>query len=335
MPSNINDAISFLETQWSNINENKLKGIEAEVRFRSWLTLKNVIFINGGWLVTPGKNTNSLIPPLDKICLLPLDFEFSWQGTAGLKSHSPSYGHITAYSYFRQLGMATYFVRPVDVNEGAFQLPMPKNKSSSKKAQYPRSYNLEFLSYTSTGLQSVSLPNVMTNFPRRNGNTGLQCRPTNRLKRHQSPWNNPDLVSELFWFEYARYYCQVDYLVSNNDLDLFVIGASGQAYPVEMKSKTAVQDKTLGDWFGIDSGTFAKMSFFTSNTMNTDALFVVEEIDDKSQHKDWLAVKFTDLVKGCSWVTQSGGQGMMGGASNTFKIPKALFTPLALLILSL
>ena len=54
MPGNMNDAIKFLETQWSNINANKLKGIEAEVRFRTWLTQNNVHYISGGWVISSG-----------------------------------------------------------------------------------------------------------------------------------------------------------------------------------------------------------------------------------------------------------------------------------------
>jgi hypothetical protein len=120
----------------------------------------------------------------------------------------------------------------------------------------------------------------------------------------------------------------VDYLVSNNDLDLFIVGQSGSAYPVELKSKSPVVDSSLGDWFGLDVGPFAKMTFFTANSMNTDALYVVQEVDEFRNHIEWLALKFTDLVKNCSWVIQSGGKGMMGGASSTIKIPKAAFTPL-------
>jgi hypothetical protein len=85
MPSNMNDAIKFLETQWSNINANKLKGIEAEVRFRTWLTQNNVHYTSGGWVISSGENTNSKIPSIDKICLLPLSYHFSWQSPARAK----------------------------------------------------------------------------------------------------------------------------------------------------------------------------------------------------------------------------------------------------------
>ena len=38
MASNINQAINFLETQWSSINENKAKGVLAEIRFIDYLS---------------------------------------------------------------------------------------------------------------------------------------------------------------------------------------------------------------------------------------------------------------------------------------------------------
>jgi hypothetical protein len=37
MPANIENAQRFLETQWSSINTNKIKGINAELRLESYL----------------------------------------------------------------------------------------------------------------------------------------------------------------------------------------------------------------------------------------------------------------------------------------------------------
>lgn len=127
----------------------------------------------------------------------------------------------------------------------------------------------------------------------------------------------------------------MDYPVSNNDLDLFLLGNSGASYPVELKSKSPATDAILGDWFGIDIGPFAKLAFFTANSMNTDALYVVEEVDNQRNHIEWYGIKFTDLVKSCSWVGQAGGQGMSGGTSSTYKVPKAAFSQFSALLQSL
>lgn len=69
--------------------------------------------------------------------------------------------------------------------------------------------------------------------------------------------------------------------------------------------------------------------------MNTDALYVVQEVDDDRNFVNWLAIRFTDLVKSCSWVGRSGGQGMSGGASSTIKIPKLAFQNLSDLLVKL
>ena len=39
MPGSLAQALEFLETQWSSINDNKIKGSEAEIRFRHYLTV--------------------------------------------------------------------------------------------------------------------------------------------------------------------------------------------------------------------------------------------------------------------------------------------------------
>jgi hypothetical protein len=180
--------------------------------------------------------------------------------------------------------------------------------------------------------KEMDFEDIFSRFPKRSGNKGLRCYETKRVHVSESPWCDDETISELFWFEYARYYCQIDYLISNNDLDLFIIGESGTPYPVEVKSKSPVVDGNIGDWFGLDVGPFAKMAFFTSNNMQTDALYIVQEVDEERNHVDWLGIKFTELVKSCSWVIQAGGQGMSGSGSSTIKVPKLSFKKLSLLL---
>ncbi len=66
--------------------------------------------------------------------------------------------------------------------------------------------------------------------------------------------------------------------------------------------------------------------------MNTNALYIVKEVDDQRNLVQWLGIRFTDLVRSCSWGGQAGGKGMSGGASSTIKIPKAAFSELAVLM---
>jgi len=333
MPRSREQAIHFLETQWSSINENKIKGILAEVAFKKYLVDNKVHFLPGGWILVPGKvGENVPVPSLQKICLLPLEHRFSWAvAVTNSMTSGPTPAAISAYNYFRQLGVTTYFLIPDNVEETSFSVP--KKSSTGVSAKYPRPYELIFKTIGPTGnFETVEFGRVMENFPKRKGNIGMRCNTLGRINPDDFPWNSAEVVQSLFWFEYARFYCQVDYQVSNNDLDMFLIGNSGSPYPVELKSKVPARDDNLGEWFGLDIGPFAKMAFFTSNSINTDALYVVQEVDDQRNHMEWYAIKFTELVRACSWVFQSGGTGMMGGASSTIKVPKAAFSPLSALL---
>jgi len=327
MPSTPSLAINFLETQWSSINNNKLKGILAEVRLKDYLSANGTYYGQGGWIIVPGKPVGGNIPTKSKVCLLPRTSRFSWNTAASLSTLlSPA--EISAYAYFRQLGIQTFFVESTPFTEAQFSLPTPS--AGSRRAIYPKPYALELKQVGPTGqLTTAGASAVFSNFPHRAGNSGLRCNSLGRIDPTISPWTNPSIISDLFWFEYTRYYYQCDYLISNNDLDMYVIGTSGSAYPVELKSKTAASSPTLGAWFGIDMGPFAKLAFFTANGMNTDALYIVEEVDSSGQFVDWLGIRYTELVKTCSWVGQGGGTGMMGGASSTYKVPKAAFSSLA------
>jgi hypothetical protein len=334
MPNNLTTAIHFLETQWSSINDNKIKGILAELRFKSFLVQNNIHFVSGGWIVIPGNPTLNNIPTREKVCILPRFHSFSWvQGNAPYQQ-AVTPAEISAYNYFRQVGVRAIFSQPTGVNEDLFALPT--RTLGRTRAKYPRPYQLDFFEIAPNGtFISVPISAIFQNFPLRIGNKGMRCNVLNRINSNVFPWNTSSITAELFWFEYSRYYIQTQYIISNNDLDLFVIGPSGAAYPVEIKSKTPANDKALGDWFGIDMGPFAKLSFFTANAMNTDALYVVEEVDAGRNHVGWYGIRFTVLVKSCSWVGQGGGTGMMGGASTTYKIPKTAFTILNNLIQTL
>lgn len=335
MPATLSDAIRFLETQWSSITENKVLGILAELRFKEFLSARDYHFVSGGWIVTPGRPTPGScdVPALEKICILPRQHRFTWQKD-GFQNNLLTPAEISAYNYFREVRVKTLFASPIEVIEGDFTYPTPSDKKA--RALYPRPYEMQLQEVSPNGaITSVDPMEVFRLFPRRKGNVGVRCHKINRIDQSAVPWTSALMVSDLFWFEYARYFFQIDYLFSNNDLDLFVIGPSGASYPVEIKSKAAAKDTALGEWFGIDMGPFAKLTFFTANKRNNDALYVVEEVTAQKDHVQWLGIRFSDLVKSCSWVGQSGGKGMMGGASSTYKIPKAAFMPLAGLLSSL
>jgi hypothetical protein len=333
MPSSLSLAINFLQTQWSSINNNKLKGILAEIRLKEYLSENGVFYGPGGWIMVAGQPTGGNVPTQSKVCLLPRTSHFSWNTAENLGGVLLP-AEISAYMYFRQLGIQTFFVDPTPFTENQFTLPTPS--ANSQRANYPKPYALELKQVGQDGsLTPASTAVVFSSFPPRTGNRGLRCNALGRIDPTDYPWTNPSIVSDLFWFEYTRYYYQCDYLISNNDLDMYIIGASGSAYPVELKSKKSANSRALGDWFGIDMGPFAKLAFFTANGMNTDALYIVEEVNSSGQPEGWFGIRYTELVKACSWVGQGGGTGMTGGRSSTYKVPKAAFSLLDGLLLTL
>lgn len=329
MPATLSDAIHFLETQWSSINDNKLRGILAEVRLKDFLIANEVHFVPGGWILTPGKySLLNKVPTREKICVLPRHQQFSWELP---RPDNHGYASLAAFEYFKHVGITPVFAIPDPINESIYALPRPS--AGKIKAEYPKPYLLKLYHPGPNGqLNEVAASAIFSSFPERNGNVGLRCYGQGRIPRDTLPWSDPSIVSDLFWFEYSRYFFQTDYLVSNNDLDLFIKGKSGKSYPVELKSKSPAEDRILGEWFGMDIGPYAKLSFFIANSLNNDALYVVEEVSAEKEHLEWYGIKFSELVKCCSWVGRSGGTGMLGGASSTFRIPKAAFVPLKLLL---
>lgn len=180
MPANKEDAIRFLETQWSSINENKIKGIKAETEFRQYLEANNIHFIPGGWILIPGKNTNVVIPSQHKICLLPMEADFSWAPSERTTTVTPAL--MSAYNYFRQVGITAYIVVSRDVDESQFI--NPEKRKGSQRAVYPRPYEMIFQSISPGGeFNEVNFQDVFSNFPNRNGNIGLKSYEQERIDR--------------------------------------------------------------------------------------------------------------------------------------------------------
>lgn len=326
MPQNLETAIQFLETQWSSTNDNKIKGIQAEWRFEQYLRSPEIsslfrFIIPGGWIIAPGTVDRVGVPTHHRIAILPILKKFTWSEEVDQPAFA---AQVLATTYFEQAEIKVYFAEfEPDMNTGiesTFVVPASRN--------YQIPYSLTFKQVSAQNLISVPINEVMQHFMPKANLVGMRAYALNRLDRGRDIWMNTKAVVELFWKEYARYYLQRQFKVSNADLDFFLVGNSGRSYPVEFKSKTVAMNDQIGEWFGIDIGPFAKLSYFVSLSNNMDALFVVEQVDDAGAHVQWWGIKFSDLLKGCSWVKHGGGQGMRGGASSTIKVPKAIFTPL-------
>lgn len=339
MTLTVNDALDFLETQWASANQNKVNGILTEVRFKALLASHKVHWTPGGWILTPGNYSITALPTKSKVCLIPQVPQFSWLPMQS-SGANPSLSQVSAFSFFRQMGVDAYFAQISGGLPATFALPTAKSKrtatSPEKPASYPASLAVQLVQSQPSGAAAViPASQAFASFPVRSGTRGLRAYSLGRLARSQRPWTDLEVVAELFWFEYVRYYFNRTYLQSNNDLDLFIHGPSGRVYPVEVKGKTPAYDSSIGEWFGIDIGPFAKFSFFTANSNNNDALYVVEEVTAQRNHVAWHAITFTELVKACAWVGRGGGTGMTGGASSTYRVPKAAFSSFTSLLPSL
>lgn len=326
MPSSRNLCINFLETQWSSITPNKIKGIEAEIRLEQHLNSVPLnqlyeFLIPGGWIISPGKNQIIDPPTAGRIAIIPIPTSLSWTGYI---APTPFSAQVLAHAYLRQVGIKTYFAKfdtlGNAITEASFIIPARRN--------YQTNYNLEFFEIGANGLVQVPIATLISNFTPRIGMRGMRAYALGRINNADPFWQRNDVVTQLFWKEYSRYFIHRNYLVSSNDLDFFLVGKSGRAYPVEFKSKQVFVDNTIGDWFGLDVGPFTKLSFFISLSNNMEAIYIVEEIDAQGNTIQWWATKFTHLLKYCHWVSQGGGRGMGGGASVTVKVPKIIFEPL-------
>jgi hypothetical protein len=130
---------------------------------------------------------------------LPIPSSFSWSPALDAL---PFAAQVIAESYFRQVGITTYFVK-FETNgnvllENAFDIPTQGN--------YNTSYPLEFYKVGAIGLVQVTIAQVAVNFTARNGLRGMRAYALNRINRNVSPWNNNSLVTDLFWKEYSRYF---------------------------------------------------------------------------------------------------------------------------------
>ncbi|WP_111307137.1 hypothetical protein [Confluentibacter sediminis] len=219
MPNNRENAIRFLETQWSSINTNKVIGIEAEVRFENHLNtapLRSLyqFIIPGGWIISPGNINITNLPTKNRIAVLPIPKAFTWSGIITPPSFS---GQVLAHSYFQQAGIRVYFAECNTIlnaiNENLFIIPAIGN--------YLRSYDINFKKVGDQGLVPVPITTVMNNFSPRTGALGMRAYALHRIDRTLPIWNDNHIVTNLFWKDYVRYFLQRNYVVSNNDLDFF------------------------------------------------------------------------------------------------------------------
>ncbi|MFY3740489.1 MAG: hypothetical protein HMLIMOIP_000928 [Candidatus Nitrosomirales archaeon] len=121
-------------------------------------------------------------------------------------------------------------------------------------------------------------------------------------------------------------YAQQTFNISAVDVDYFLFG-NKITFPIEIKEKTPAEHAAYGQYFGIDSGHFVKLSYFVKAG---DAIFAVREIDDETHRRlvSWKYVKFSEVLEKSDWVGIPGGPPMVGRYSFTVKIPYSVFADL-------
>jgi hypothetical protein len=296
---------TYLGTSIPSLNANKLRGLLAEVDFRSYLeTLGYGDRVSrGGWIarvVGPGEFGRHTAVFFPETVRPRRAYNAGREPPTALGLH-------TIAATFHQSGVHAYFCAaevgtandPRSLSWKAVQLGLP---TSQPYRDFPaaipeftlrtRAYN--FLTNTT---DTTAIPN--------------------------------DAIPEEFSKEHLRVTFQTHFMQEMSDVDGIFWGQQ-HTYPVEVKEKTPAASSKLGPCFGLDLGPFVKLAFYAAKRGNLHSLFVVREIDDETARNvvQWWVITFDRLAQFASWNPRGGGTSMTGMASTTVLVPRSAFTPL-------
>ena len=128
------------------------------------------------------------------------------------------------------------------------------------------------------------------------------------------------MLQEVFYTGYLKT-IQKKGVADPYDVDSFLISYSQKhILPIEMKEKFPVLKKQER-YFGIDAGRILMLlRICIANDSN--ALYIVREVDDGNRKiKSWKYITLSKIIMSAGWNLQSGGKGMVGGGTQTVKIP--------------
>lgn len=296
----------YLERSISSLNQNKLRGLMAEIEFRTYLNslgfADNVSV--GGWIA---RTVGSGIFGHHTVVMFPHAIQPGIDYPATNALPEPSHGLHTICATFHQIGIHSYFCAPIvnsaddpaSIRWNAVQLGLPTQQPYEP---FP--------------------DNIAGFHPRTRAYT--------HLRYHTDVSGIPiQAVPDEFSKEHLRVTFQQRWMSEISDIDGILWGHQ-YTYPIEIKEKTAAPDDKLGDWFGLDLGPFVKLAFYAAKRGNLHSIFVVREIGDVTTRNlvNWWFITFERLASFASWNPQSGGASMTGGRSTVVKIPKAEFQEL-------
>jgi hypothetical protein len=286
----------YLRKSMSNINQNKMFGMIAEIDFRN--TLNHLGFSNkispGGWIVrnigqdTFGHQTSVFFPMTIKV---------NNEYPDNRNFEEPPRALHTICSTMHQIGIHSYYCVPAVLIDD----------------------DPNFIKWYSTQL-GIPDHDPFHTFPENLSNFGLRTRSYNFLRYDNDSSLIPEeAVPEEFTKEHIRVIFQNKFMSEMSDIDGIFWGQEN-TYPIEIKEKTVAIDQRVGKYFGLDVGPFVKLAFYAAKRGNLHSLFIVREIDNAKDRKllNWFA----------SWVPMSGGRNMLGGGSTVIKVPQSEFSPL-------
>lgn len=295
----------YLSQSLSSVNQNKLNGLLAEIAFRQYLAAEGFgeRITAGGWLCRSDARSGS---PFGSSIVA-----FFPESTVPCTSYdisrtlpSPPQGLHTVCSAFHQLGIDSYFLTPV-VSSDDDPLSLTW---MARQLGVPHDHGY------------LPFPSCISGFARRS-----RRHPFLRYKTDTAALPD-ECVPDEFAKEHARISFANQYMAETVDIDGLFWGRS-KTYPIEIKEKTAAEDKVMGSFFGLDLGPFVKLAFYAAKRKDLDSIFVVREIADTNTrcHVEWWFIDYERLSQCASWVPQGGGRNMLGGGSTVVKIPKSAF----------
>jgi hypothetical protein len=298
----------YLSSSITSLNQNKLRGLLAEVDLRTYLADLGFAgrVSRGGWIVRTkgpnnfGQRTIALFP---EIVAPGIDY------SAARTLPAPDLGLHTICATFHQSGIASYYCAAVAEEENtptmlrwqAIQLGLPVEQT----------YSLLIEKLAEVGFR-------------------LRARPYNFLRYTTELTNLPETaVAEEFTKEHLRISFNTRYMAEISDIDGLFWGTQ-HTYPLEIKEKTPASSPDLGPYFGLDVGPFVKLAYYAAKRGNLHSLFIVREIDNETDRNlvAWRYITFDHMAQFASWVPMGGGTNMQGGRSSVVCIPKSEFSVL-------
>lgn len=299
----------YLSRSMSSVNRNKVNGMLAEIEFRRHIqSLGYGDHVSvGGWVARSQRIAGVSEFGQKVVAIFPETVMPGNEYPPGMRMPDPPTGLHTICATFHQMGIHGYYCVPTFGEDGspssvvwnAAQLGIP---SVTEYRRFPECID---------GFES-------------------RLRRYNYLRYHADVSGLPDEhVPEEFTKELLRVSFSNRYFAEVSDIDGILWGKQ-YTYPIEIKEKTAADDRTMGEFFGIDAGPFVKLAFYAAKKGNLHSIFVVREIEDVESRKliCWRYITFEVLAQYAGWTPMSGGTNMLGGASHVIKIPKSRFSVL-------